>query len=155
MLLLISPIRADLRACVSMLDDRHDGAILPDDTAVPGGVGHSRRQNGRGGALCGMGVDQPLERAGPEQRSVPGQHHERSATPGERLLGLEKRMPGSQLRFLDDDGHRRPRRQPVSHEIRPVPDDHRGRRRTQRVARTKDVLDHWKAADLVQHLGHR
>ena len=64
-------------------------------------------------------------------------------------------MAGSQLRFLNDEGNRRPRRQLVSHEIRPVPDDHRGGRRTQRVTRTKDVLDHRKAADLVEDFGHR
>ena len=138
-----------------MLDDRHDGAILPDDSSVPGGIGHTRRENRCGCALCCMGVDQALERARSEKRSVAGQHHQRSATSGQGPLGLEERMAGSQLRFLNDEGNRRPRRQPVSHEIRPVPDDHRGGRRTQRVTRTKDVLDHWKAADLVKDLGHR
>ena len=63
-------------------------------------------------------------------------------------------MPGDST-LLNDEGNRRPRSQPVSHEIGPVPDDHRGGRRTQRVTRPKDVLDHWKAADLVKDLGHR
>ena len=87
---------------VALLDDPGEPPVLAHDAAQAGRVGQVRGENrgGRAGRL--MVRQQPADGLGREHRHVTVEQHDRPGLTGQRRLGLEQGVAGSELRLLDD-----------------------------------------------------
>ena len=151
-----------LAAGVALLDDaQHPVVGTADDPAVAGRVVQHRRQHGDGVVVGDVGGDELVERLGPQQRRVAGEHDDRrlvvEVVARDGRHPARRRVAGAALLELLDERDVRPRRGELG-DLRGdllgvMADDDRGRRRPQPLQGLDDVEDHRPAADHVQRLG--
>jgi hypothetical protein len=88
-----------------------------------------------------VGLDQALQRPTREQWDVAGEQYQRAAFAAEDRRGLKERMPGAQLRFLDDKLNGRPITQVIFDFCRSMADDKSDAGRLELFGRVENAID--------------
>jgi hypothetical protein len=98
---------------------------------------------------------QPAQRFRGQQRDVARQQYDRAPGLAQRRFSSQKRMPGAELRLLDDEREAMLGRQARFDRIGLVANDHSDGCRRERPGNLENARDHRHACHTVQHLGQR
>ena len=90
------------RGCVAFLNDSGNLAVAADDPPVPVGAVDERGEHRRGRTGFTMCPGDSVQRVCAKQGNITGQQHDRSGDSFQDWGGLQQRMCGPELGFLDD-----------------------------------------------------